>query len=487
MMAITLRLLRHACPLALFLLLAALPAAAQVTTEVLARAPKDAHVSIGPQGKFIAWYVPVGEGADIYINGKLESHADRLPWGNIPFTYHYDGTRYAYLIEQGDQTVAMVDGKKVWSEETNPESSIELPFAGKHWVLHAMNGATIIDGVEWKLALEPDFDITSTGESVTMVVRQTDNRMHILRDGKEVAVADAVNWSWFLGDGRLAWVASVAPKKIGVPGVHALFIDGVQIMPLTEDEEIMQMTYFDAHYLMVISSISTAQGSSTLLVDGVRSRQYPGSFSDINISIDGSHLAVLDKVEGGKKVQRVIYNHMVGPAFATVTRPDFSPSGTHCAYVGRRADGARVLMVDGAPTAEKLPAVTTGEEYTNFTWSDDERIPTVLSYLPNQATNRYFLQRDSQRYGPYVSDADSWWRWTYPREDGIWRYVATTDPQKKQWAVYADGVPIEGAQCGRPEYFYDTVKGFDVIYLRPAGDEQEVVHMTVPVPAPTKP
>lgn len=495
-----------------------------------------------------------------------------------------DGERYGYTARVGQEWIAVVDGKEVFHRTIGSNDLIMrgggpgVGFSpnGKHWFLHYRNTVArqatedpswyAWDGVPGPKGADHGITLSPDGERHAYLVTNpaNPNQQALIVDGKpatysgfspifsadgtrlfttrEIRPAQGTPVTEVMVDGRIVARANNAAIHVPPVGSGALILvsrrdqqrgdrwailAGSTVVPNSESFQLGPV-WFSAdgkHY--AVQSTVTPGGPVSLIVDGVRQREY-ASIDSVRFTDDGKVAYVARAgtrwfvVTGGQESDVALGSMFValrtgkggrvgyagsttqgqvvvvdGKAtriegrLAAVDEFQFSPDGTRYAYwVGTAGGGAGTVSVDGAPGvptmhkdfAQARPGV---KDPAKFIWSPDSKY-TLHYGSPGTQFSSEFGMFLGDRYVPLGNTS----RILLPTftPDGKHLFWGVEAGQRSMIEIWLDGKMVfEFDELGRAptiapggwemgadgvlRFIVQTVEGFKRVQITPGADD----------------
>ena len=323
-----------------------------------------------PDPKHLAYVARRGSSDFAVFDGEERSEGDYIG----PITYSFDGSRYAYQVNQGESRRVVVDGV---AGRPYPRLGNEIIFSadGKHVLYRATSDAgdfLVVDGVGLKktgIISENDYGFSPDGRPV-YTLRLGRDKYYIENADQESGPYDFVIGSSprFSSDGK--HVAFEARRR----GKVLLVVDGVET-PEFDEIELAAFSEDGSRFLYT----GKRGGKQYLVVDG-KPTSYD-SIGDAVFGTDGKHLAVSGQSGGkwfveldGKRVKAIngqvtmltfttagtlvlvarhgeqltaVVDGVEQKAYADIGDMRFTDDGKHVVYSSLRPDRKAVVVVDG--------------------------------------------------------------------------------------------------------------------------------------------
>jgi Tol biopolymer transport system component len=259
-----------------------------------------------------------------------------------------DLSRLGFLIQNGNEIAAVVDGKTVGSGYYSVGGDrISFSADGRHYAYTARRGTAagdkafvVRDGVEAKPypAVEIIPVLSPDGNHVAYMVSLGGGKMCVIRDQAEQKAYDQVLAGTILfspDSQRLAYTASIGGKFVTViDGQESKPYDGMRMTPIFSA---------DSKRTAYIGSVGT---QFVPVIDGVEGPSYD-RFTDGSLVFSPDSLHIAYAARKGKQWQLVLdgkpqqpYEAIIGGAI------HFSPDSAHIAYVAA-VGTLREVVVDG--------------------------------------------------------------------------------------------------------------------------------------------
>ncbi|MGE3618514.1 MAG: hypothetical protein AB7L66_21770, partial [Gemmatimonadales bacterium] len=443
-----------------------------------------------------------------------------------------DGERYGYTAKVGQDWIAVVDGKEVYRRAIGTNDLVHrgggphLRFSpnGKHWVLYYHNPSAqqpaddpswyLWDGVMGPKGADANLVVSPDGEHHAYIVVNpaNPNQRALVVDGKpagyagfdpifsadgtrlyttrEVRPAQGAPVTEVLINGRL--VARAANAKIHIPpaGSGALMLiaradrqgrqvwaiaAGTGIVPNSESAQFGEVWFSEdgKHYAIK----STQSGGVSLIVDGVRHREY-ASVDSVRFT-DAGQVAYLARagskwlVVTGDQESDVIQGYgalatgkggRVGYVATTSTGPmvvvdgkptridgrlasaeefRFSPDGTRAAWwIGVAGSPGGTVSVDGAPGSGTLHAdfaQIAARDPKRYLWSPDSKFTLHFGAAGTQWGNDFGFFMGDRYYS--LGDVRRVSKPTFT-PDGRHLFWLVDDGQREMLVLWLDGKQV---------------------------------------------
>jgi len=585
------RSIRSAGPLAallLFSLPGAARAQAKVDAQVVAPNEDGLSYYISPGGAHLVAVTQRGSRYVVARDGVPGPQIDQIlnpGTASWMMVFSPDGERYGYTARVGQEWIAVVDGKEVFRRAIGSNDLIvrgggpRMGFSpnGKHWFLHYHNPSArqptedpswyAWDGVPGPKGADHGIAVSPDGERHAYEVTNpaNPNQRALIVDGKpatyagfspifsadgtrlfttrEIRPAQGTPVTEVMVDGRVIARANNAAIHVPPVGSGALILvsrrdpqrgvdrwailAGSAIVPNSESFQLGPVWFSaDGKHYAVQSSV-TAGGPVSLIVDGVRGREY-ASIDSVKFTDDGkvayiaragarwfvvtgdqesdvalgSMFVTLGMGKGGRvgyagsttQGQVVVVDGKatrIEGRLAAVDEFRFSPDGSRYAYwVGSAGGGAGTVSVDGAPgipTMHKDFALARPEvkDPTKFIWSPDSKYTLHYGSPGTQFSSEYgmFL---GDRYVPLGTTSRIGLPTFTP--DGKHLFWAVERGQSGMMEVWLDGKMVfefdlqgrapmivpggwEMGADGVLRFIVQTVEGFKRVQITPGAED----------------
>jgi len=255
--------------------------------------------------------------AQVIVDGKPDEPVREVV--DASFTFHSDGTKYAYVADNGSGRFLVIDGKPV---------SSEYRYLSKV--------------------------IFSPGQGRVFSQAQRDDKSFLLIDGKELGPYTSISSLVFSPDGKhYAFVDRDDKTTLVVDGEgHEQPTDRIPYLKYAPDGRLVYM--FSEPY---DREFPRAERKSTLVIDGESITADNPNFRPI-FSEDGDHVAY--GTGRPTSLDRYVVDGKVFPTVVDPRNPSFSPEGEHFVYGGGVSSEqmrVRQLFVDGKPAGSTYDQV----------------------------------------------------------------------------------------------------------------------------------
>lgn len=360
---------RSCLALAVCLILAPSAAHAQqakVDEQVVAPNEQDMAYTISPKGAHLVAITQKGTRWVVLHDGVPGPLFDQIisDGGGVRINYSPDGTRFSYVGRQGQEWVAMVDGKEVLRKPIGTNTTV-LRGAGlgirfspnsKHWFLHYSNRneqdpradppRLIWDGVAGPVGANEDITVSANGERYAYTVTNpvNPNQQVLMVDGKP---APTLGFSpVFTGDGLHLYTQRITIPSVG-PQVTEVLLDGRPIIRAFKAE--VHTAPEGSLAVIKVGRNEPNRGEISFLhVGGVK---VPGSESQnirpVKFSADGKHWATQLGMPG--EPNYLIVDGVKQREYATMDSVRWTDTGKPVYVVGA---GGKSFVITGDQESE---------------------------------------------------------------------------------------------------------------------------------------
>lgn len=401
----------------------------KVEEQVVGQASKVIGTAISPRGTHLAALVPKGSRYAVWIDGvegpKIDEYLGTggIPmsppgYGNLPFAWSDDGTRWAYLAKMGSEYVVMVDGKEFARGPISNEVGVrDLKFSagGKHllYCTFEKQGAEVravidgkagpVSGLQPEVVFSPDgtqwaytgnepgkypevkwavvgerqvkhfgdnLEFTGNGHLVARTIGSGFQGLTL--DGKPVIQVANIQSVWVSKTGGM--IAAVVMPKPNTPAV--LTLNG-KAVPGTEGCQVRAVHFSPDGKRFAAYCVTPAMTGHFMIIDGKKQQEYR-AISNFQFSPDSSKAIYCTQTAAGNFL---VVEDEESDAYPLLISPVIGGGGKRVGYIAR--NGAQTFVsVDGKLTERKNADILTfspdasryayqvGDGFTGGLWLD---------------------------------------------------------------------------------------------------------------------